>query len=1376
MAFLSSLRPYLIWSVRLIGAALVLLALLVLGARWWITTESGRRFIETRIENLAPEGQQIEMSGLQGDPLGRFQIDRLSIEDETGIWFDGEDLDLEWSLWPLLRRELEIDRVSATHIRFRRPDLLARSAPSSGGNFPLKAVRLGTLALPHLEYIGGGFEAAPIFALEASGHYEDNGFAAKLDLSPIESTADSLILDVTKASGNPLFGMAQIRGEAGGWMGDMLGLAASESLAADLEASGSPENWTLESTLDISGIRMLSLNADTRGTQTQLEGRFQKTLPWIPEAIKDRLGSETDFAATFDKTGEERFALEAVSNSEAFTLKANGTGARMGDGIAFESLNVNLNVPERSALLAGTDIRVQSANYTGTLNYHTTEDISLDGRIDVQSLKHDAIAVGEVSGPIKLALTGSDLALSTRLATQNLRRPDQSALPLLGTRPKLALTANLDIATNALSLRSLKLDGSDITLNAQQRGRRLVGDVAAKLADFGLGSNANFAGTYNLTLPKEGNTRLTLEGVLGKLTLPESLAGLSETLPIRLDITRAQSGLIRVNRLDARNGDLVLTASGQRATQGEMSLDAVLTAPQLSIAEGSQIEGLTATATLAGTQESYSFTSQVSADQASYGSTIVSDFETILQGTGSGENVSTNLNLTTLTEYGLLKLEAAPSLTRSNWNTGAILATLDAFSADGEFAGPLNDPINATGALHISGVPENTPLEALDLKLSLDNRDAALSGSARAKAAAGFDASDIQLTAQGTQEDFRADISIETAQNLGTKSNPIQLQAALTGGLSAQSLTMNLNGNYGAYPIETIAPLTFDWANDTPMLTGQLQAFDGQILLDAEDTQAGLSGKLALKTVSLARLSEAFALKPVSGLIDTDLAFNIGEAEKSLQIDGAITNLAADVSDLDPVNASFVANVDKNDLQAKVNLSGDGADLLLTLAGTSDWSSGAPRADRDRPLDFTAKGAGAIDAFSALILPAEMSLTGALDADLSGQITTSGPIGGGTLLLADGRFEHGDLGLTLTDLTLQSRLNDDMLSLISLSARNGSDGTLTGAGRLSLTGQGTDEIRLQLDELTVLDRSHAEAKASGALQLARTDNRTSINGALTIGRADIRLDRIVQSAKPTLPVRFTDDAPVPKAPPTSTRLDIRIDAPRRIFAEGRGLDAELSATARIRGTATAPLITAEANIIRGKFSFAGQAFDLVDSRVTLVPGSDEANLNIRAERRAADLTAIISITGTQTRPVITMSSDPSLPESEILSRLLFGLSPGQLTPIQSARLAATLAGLAGGSGFDVLGRLENVLLLDTLDFAESSDGTAIITTGKYIRPNVYVEAQNSLDGDVGVAIDWEPFSNLTVRGETSSDTGQELSVRWRRDFDRIKKQGPDNGD
>jgi translocation and assembly module TamB len=146
------------------------------------------------------------------------------------------------------------------------------------------------------------------------------------------------------------------------------------------------------------------------------------------------------------------------------------------------------------------------------------------------------------------------------------------------------------------------------------------------------------------------------------------------------------------------------------------------------------------------------------------------------------------------------------------------------------------------------------------------------------------------------------------------------------------------------------------------------------------------------------------------------------------------------------------------------------------------------------------------------------------------------------------------------------------------------------------------------------------------------------------------------------------------------------------------------------------------------------------------------------------------------RPVITMSSDPSLPESEILSRLLFGLSPGQLTPIQSARLAATLAGLAGGSGFDVLGRLENVLLLDTLDFAESSDGTAIITTGKYIRPNVYVEAQNSLDGDVGVAIDWEPFSNLTVRGETSSDTGQELSVRWRRDFDRIKKQGPDNGD
>ncbi len=44
--------------------------------------------------------------------------------------------------------------------------------------------------------------------------------------------------------------------------------------------------------------------------------------------------------------------------------------------------------------------------------------------------------------------------------------------------------------------------------------------------------------------------------------------------------------------------------------------------------------------------------------------------------------------------------------------------------------------------------------------------------------------------------------------------------------------------------------------------------------------------------------------------------------------------------------------------------------------------------------------------------------------------------------------------------------------------------------------------------------------------------------------------------------------------------------------------------------------------------------------------------------------------------------------------------------------------------------------LDHLDLSETEEGTAIITTGKYIRPNVYVQAENRVDGTVGVAIDW----------------------------------------
>ena len=100
-------------------------------------------------------------------------------------------------------------------------------------------------------------------------------------------------------------------------------------------------------------------------------------------------------------------------------------------------------------------------------------------------------------------------------------------------------------------------------------------------------------------------------------------------------------------------------------------------------------------------------------------------------------------------------------------------------------------------------------------------------------------------------------------------------------------------------------------------------------------------------------------------------------------------------------------------------------------------------------------------------------------------------------------------------------------------------------------------------------------------------------------------------------------------------------------------------------------------------------------------------------------------------------------------------------------MAAALAQLSGGGGFDLLGGIETALGLDTFDVGSGASGGVEVTSGKYLTDNVYLEVRSGATGAPGIAIEWEPIENIEVEAATNTgdDQGQELSIQWTRDFD-----------
>jgi translocation and assembly module TamB len=398
----------------------------------------------------------------------------------------------------------------------------------------------------------------------------------------------------------------------------------------------------------------------------------------------------------------------------------------------------------------------------------------------------------------------------------------------------------------------------------------------------------------------------------------------------------------------------------------------------------------------------------------------------------------------------------------------------------------------------------------------------------------------------------------------------------------------------------------------------------------------------------------------------------------------------------------------------------------------------------------------------------------ALSADLGGRLGE--PTVRGLIRAQALRFESTALGTVVEDLTLDGRFAGSRLELADFSGKAGEKGRVTGSGNIDLSAvRGFPlDLRLQLAQAQILRRDDLRATATGPLRITNGPKGGLIEGKLVIDRARFRIGRPAAEAVPELPVRERNAAPTrrERRPVAAAvwRLDIDAEANNDIEVDGMGLESEWEAQLKLGGRADQPSVTGRAELIRGAYEFSGRRFQLTRGLLQFEGGyPPNPAVDIAAEARVEGLTATLRIGGTAFQPEISFSSVPSLPEDEVLSRVLFGTSITNLSAPEALQLAGAVASLRGGSGanLDVFNVLRRGIGIDRLRILPGNTTTgrgASVAAGEYLGDRVYVEVATDAQGFTATQLEIGLTRSLSILSQIATQGGTSVNLRWSKDY------------
>lgn len=1357
----------------------LLVGLIGVGSRYGVQSPQALLLIEAATDGLKlGRIGKLKIEGLSGDILSDFKVRRLTIADEKGVWLEATNVAMEWRYLELLRRRLHADTITADLVKVIRRPILTPKGKSRGlpVSFDIDNLKAKAETLPAFSVERGLFDVAAVFEIERKGGGEGNvqilslihqGDGVKANFKYGRDKVFIVNADAVESEGGPIAGS--------------LGLGADEPFALTARINGSKEAGALKVLAKSGPSSPLSATGAWGANGLSANGRVELAASTLLTAQVKQFGPEAQFTVTGKQTASKGvYGVDLDVRSENATLRAVGP-VRVSDRAIPAGIAVSARIQDLSRIVAVPkmgEARVD-ARLTGK-----PSDLTLKGDVVVNNLAFADYALGQVKGPAQLRFAKRELTLDASVAGAGGKGKGLLSA-WMGGAPRAAIKFSR-LRDGRLLIRSLTAKGAGIDLTARGSttlfgGLDFDGDVElSNLAAAREGASGRLKAKWSakrggadkpwaFTADAQGRDFATGMAELDRLLGPTP----------RLQAKARRTGEAwAVDRLDLNGKAGEVAAAGVYGPGSALKFTAQWAAQGPFSAGPVEIAGkLTGDGAIVGTISDPRIDLKTDIEAIDLGPLDLTNAHLAATFAKVGGDMSGQFRMTSGSSYGPAVAAADYRFTPAGLALDNIDARAGGATAAGSIALSNGEPSRAAltlalrpGAFIVNGQAQ-ARIDVVDGAQGPVG-DMAITASDLMWNKSTLVVRSVNLTAKGPMSrlpySLRADV----------RHGDMPISATGTGVASSLAegwnVTFGGQGQVNKVAVKTLEPLSVNFGGPELSAIAALSVGGGRADIDARQRGDLVNVKAVLAGVDVGVMSQDLA-----GKVDATLSASGRGRDLSGQ-------LQATLNDLKSSDGPQEQGIDGN---IKADLRGDR--LTIDAAATSDQglrssvnvilpaeASAAPfrvAIDRTRAMQGQFDVDGELQPIWDLFFGGARSLGGRVKAQGTLAGTLNDPKITGRATLADGRLEDFATGLKLRRVAVVADLATDAITISQFSGEDMSGGALTGQGRIGLARGGASNLTLTAKSFLVIDNDLAEAEASGNVTVTRgADGKVALVGRLTIDRADVVADPPTPSGvvpmdviEINVPPDRADNFDAPRSRGPSVSLDVTLTAPRRIFVRGRGLDAELSLNAKVTGTTAAPQLTGEARIVRGEYDFAGKRFEFDDSGVIYLASSAERiRLNLTATREDPTLTAVVEVRGTAAKPEITLTSRPMLPQDEVLAQVLFGRSSSQLSPVEAAQLASSLAALATGGGFDVIGGLRGLAGLDRLAFGGGDASGLTVSGGKYLTDDVYLELTGGGREGTAVQVEWRVRRNLAVVSRVAGSGDTRLSVRWRRESGR----------